>query len=1012
MPSQGYEQPGYYDWIDKLGVANKAVSITSLEISHATRAPDILPPHPTVFFYRRKFTPAAQETLGNSDFRWVFDFEYTEEEVEEPELRYQYTRINEAGRYARDMEELDQYLSNKPYVMFKDYSAGFNGEAFYTNKRENARSFGVGYVSDLDEFANDVEHDLLTAIKMNFILPDVSKMKLDPYLLETIQHENAIKLKASTFVGRKEMVEETYDHLQSDGENHTLILHGDPGCGKSGLLAAVAYRAIRGKGDDDFVFVHAVDSCPGSNLLERFLRRLHYYLRTFRRDRGEMDISKDPPESITELKQEHQSFLKETGQNYPHSKFIIIVDAVNQFYDSLRAWDMWWLIRDEGVSNVRFLISTLTEENNTYQNALTSCKFSTSLLVTPMSKKDLIEMVSTTLKRYNKVLTCHDDDIQGNQMELLLSKSSSPLFLIAACEALRKFGIFELVTEYISSFPTEITSLFSFLLDEWSVEYGKEFIEDVCGLLALSKDGLLENQINDLLRFKEVREKGERGGFLYESSFSRLNGSIRSFLAAGGGGYLRFFHDQLKYTIRDKFLNETFSLNTHSWMCEFFMMVIWPKLREDSRDAKVPDYFEHVLNQIVYHQLQVATTTSSYDNFKSTLRNIYFVRERILHGQHNALNNEYMEAIGSAASGEDQAALKLWAKFVQLYTPAIQEFPQFATNMALNQAPSSVVRTDTLQHPRPTPDSCYPLTWTNIPFADDPMAVKIPSKGVDCVASSVAGDLVIVAAERYAGVYDQSSGETLHKLPVSAYSVFLSDDEKLLFIGDLQGIVYCYDVSSGALKCNTDDSAALPGCVTWLGTDRSGNILAGSGNSRKTIGWMNYSETDGCAIFNPSDLSLIKNWSCEEPAFHHTYNSASHTLISSHKGSLSVWDGESGEKLHSREDGSGCIYCLDSHVTDRKILSGNNDLQVVEWRVGESEEEGLVELRRVELVCLSVWVYGGVWSVRYGVGGEYFYCTEPQSKTKSVQVFDRESKKVGEFKGHSYNINRIAVIPG
>ena len=1011
MPSQGFEQPEYYDWIDKLGDANKAVSITSLEVCHATRAPDTLPPFPTVFFYRRKFTQAAQESLRKEKLRWVFDFEYTEEEIKDPELRYQYTRIDKADQYAQDKEELDQFLSNKPHVMFTDYSAGYNnGDAYYTNKRENAKSFGVGYVSDLDEFAYDVEQDLLTAIKMNFIVPDVSKLKLETYLFDTIQHENAIKLKASTFVGRREMVEETHSHLQSDGENHTLILHGDPGCGKSGLLAAVAHRAIGEKGEDDFVFVHAVDSCPGSNLLEHFLRRLHVNLRTFRRDRGEVKISKDPPESITDLKLEHHSFLKETGQNYPHSKFLIIIDAVNQFHDSLGAWDMWWLIRDEGVSNIRFLISTLTEENNTYQNALTSCKFSTSLLVTPMSKEDLMDMVSTTLERYNKKLTCYDDGLLGNQMELLLSKSSSPLFLIAACEALRKFGIFEKVSEYISSFPTKITSLFSFLLDEWSEEYGKEFTEDVCGLLALSKDGLLENQINDLLRFKEVREKGERGGFLYDSSFSRLYGSISSFLAAGGGGYLRFFHDQLKYTIRDKFLDEKFSLNTHSWMCEFFMMVIRPKLRDGSRDVKTSDYFEHVLNQIVYHQLQVAAITSSYDAFKSTLRNIYFVRERILCNQHNALNNEYVEAIESATSEEDKTAFKLWAKFVQLYTPAIQEFPQFATNMALNQAPISVVRADTLQHPKPTPDSCYPLTWINIPSVDDPMAVKIPSKGVDCVASSVAGDVIVVAAESYAGIYDQSSGETLHKLAVSAYSVLLSGDEKMLFIGDLQGIVYCYDVLSGALKCNTDDSAALPGCVTWLGTDKSGNILAGSGHSRKTICWGNYSETDGCATFNPSDLSLIKAWSCEEPAFHHTYNSASNTLISSHKGSLSVWDGESGEKLHLREDGSGCIYCLDSHVTERKILSGNNELQVVEWRVGESEEEGLVELRRVELVCLSGWAYGGVWSVRYGVGGEYFYCTEPQSL--SVQVFDKESKKVGELKGHSDCINCIAVIPG
>ena len=117
-------------------------------------------------------------------------------------------------------------------------------------------------------------------------------------------------------------------------------------------------------------------------------------------------------------------------------------------------------------------------------------------------------------------------------MEKLLSKCSSPLYLIAACEALRKFGIFEKVTQYIESLPNTIAELFSFLLDQWSIDYGKIFVEDVAGLLCASKDGLLENQINDLLHFKEQREKGE-GEFLYEANFPRIYDSIAHFLAAG-----------------------------------------------------------------------------------------------------------------------------------------------------------------------------------------------------------------------------------------------------------------------------------------------------------------------------------------------------------------------------------------------------------------------------------------------------------------------------------------------
>ena len=109
--------------------------------------------------------------------------------------------------------------------------------------------------------------------------------------METIQHENAVKLKASTFVGRTKLVEKAFKHcttVQNTVQNknklfielsgfsgttirypNTMILHGEPGCGKSGLLANVAVLCSKKVQEDkDFLFIHAVDTCPGSNVLE------------------------------------------------------------------------------------------------------------------------------------------------------------------------------------------------------------------------------------------------------------------------------------------------------------------------------------------------------------------------------------------------------------------------------------------------------------------------------------------------------------------------------------------------------------------------------------------------------------------------------------------------------------------------------------------------------------------------------------------------------------------------
>lgn len=261
-----------------------------------------------------------------------------------------------------------------------------------------------------------------------------------------------------------------------------------------------------------------------------------------------------------------------------------------------------------------------------------------------MSDEDLFEMISSVLLVFNKRLTSTDDPILGNQMQILLSKNKTPLYLIAACEALRKYGIFELVTQYLKDLPPTVESLFSFLLRDWSDEHGELMIRDIASLLAVSPDGLLENEVNDILRFKEERSKAQ-GEFLYESSFSRLYDSLSSFLAAGGGGFLRFFHDQLKFAVRREFLKTpSDEREFQALLTDFFYSVVESQLRCDVTEEP-PEYYEHALQQIVHHQLLSIEKGKPLDDLKKTLRCIFFVRERILKNHHQRLNQEYKKVL-------------------------------------------------------------------------------------------------------------------------------------------------------------------------------------------------------------------------------------------------------------------------------------------------------------------------------------------------------------------------------
>merc|ERR1712173_321951 len=69
----------------------------------------------------------------------------------------------------------------------------------------------------------------------------------------------------------------------SNNNNNVLIVHGEPGRGKSALMAKVSATCLDSlrKERNDFVFVHAADACPGSNDLEAMLRRMQSNVRMY-----------------------------------------------------------------------------------------------------------------------------------------------------------------------------------------------------------------------------------------------------------------------------------------------------------------------------------------------------------------------------------------------------------------------------------------------------------------------------------------------------------------------------------------------------------------------------------------------------------------------------------------------------------------------------------------------------------------------------------------------------------
>jgi hypothetical protein len=175
---------------------------------------------------------------------------------------------------------------------------------------------------------------------------------------------------------------------------------------------------------------------------------------------------------------------------------IIFVDAINQMDEDKQQFLPRW-IPEKLSPNVRFVISTI-EGTVSHQTIRVFKTTPMEIICGPLNVESREAIVENYLRTYNKKL--HPD-----QMEELLKKEGSkyPLWLTLACEELRVFGSFELLTEKIQSLPDELISLEESVFERFEAAAGGELMRACVCMLEVSRHGLLEMELLALLAHKD-----------------------------------------------------------------------------------------------------------------------------------------------------------------------------------------------------------------------------------------------------------------------------------------------------------------------------------------------------------------------------------------------------------------------------------------------------------------------------------------------------------------------------
>jgi telomerase protein component 1 len=387
-------------------------------------------------------------------------------------------------------------------------------------------------LTGLEQFAMRVYNNLLNAIISEYgNATKLQELDLFEHWTElTNAYTHAV---AETFFGRQRLIkkfekvlEETQLHQTTHASTEAAIslanqhnsmtdLHliiGEAGSGKTSFLS----HFITENADSGLLFnkfTHFVGAFPGSENMTVFLKRLCVEISQrfgLDSDLSELKESNDYDYFKLKLKQ----LLEDLSTTVLHNeKFYVIVDGVDSLVDDLNnpnhSFD-WLPLSPEGlISKIAFVFTARTSSptktalqrlaNSISVSSKSNSALRVSLIeVEQLDILDKSEFVRQCLRKFGKYL---EETPFNNQLKMLTGKRDAtlPFYLTLACEELRMNAQFESLNAKLKELPLKVSQLLDYIVIKLEENHGREFVRAVFTFICCSRDGLTEQELDDML---------------------------------------------------------------------------------------------------------------------------------------------------------------------------------------------------------------------------------------------------------------------------------------------------------------------------------------------------------------------------------------------------------------------------------------------------------------------------------------------------------------------------------
>ncbi|KAI5104186.1 NACHT domain- and WD repeat-containing protein 1-like isoform X1, partial [Silurus meridionalis] len=299
---------------------------------------------------------------------------------------------------------------------------------------------------------------------------------------ETIQlHLNHGRRLAQSFELRQNFLLLVRDALQkSASSQNALILLGEPGSGKSTILATVAQLLPTWIPGDVTVLVCFVGLTPDSRNVRLLLQTLCTQIAAVYCRNTEIS------ESLEQLLNELHSLFMLVNENKP---LALVLDGLDELSEEHEA-DLSWLY--SLLPQHVYAILSANAQSTSAHLLQTQAKVSV-LAIPPLTSEEIKASL-------NSKLLANSYQLQEYQWSLLLHSCLScpfPLYLRFAYNESRKWSSFSTLKQL--SLPGDLRNLFLILLVRLEREYGENLVRRATLLISLSRNGVTEEELLKLL---------------------------------------------------------------------------------------------------------------------------------------------------------------------------------------------------------------------------------------------------------------------------------------------------------------------------------------------------------------------------------------------------------------------------------------------------------------------------------------------------------------------------------